>query len=438
MTGRPAPVSEHKEPMPRSSSVSKSEPSGVSMDVLSLLRLLGRHWRVTAPAALLTVLGLVAALQFSSPNYEATGSVLLLSPPEPPDVNDLPVGTPAPVVGPFARYGDLAVVSDVLARFMDSDSKRAEFESQGVTGYDVAANRLERGPVVDVTGQGPNPDVAIQSTKIVLKEVEAVLLELQQDEGADPAYFVTSTPLEPPSTATAMYGSTVRVAIGALAVGTVCMFGLAVLAEAFARRRTNRPTAVARPVLSDPASLGTEPAASNGSRKGGWSGILPALRSAPGKPSQQEPGQQEPGQQEPGQQEPSEQESAQRKPEAQEPSEQEPSEQEPSAQEPAQRKPEAQEPSEQESARRKPSQRWQAQAGSGPQNQAKYESARRKPMPPESAPQGAARRKPSKQELAWERSFQLEPLTQESAAQKPFSEFPADNGHRRPTTDRSP
>ncbi|MGH2393080.1 MAG: hypothetical protein ACRDGH_06230, partial [Candidatus Limnocylindria bacterium] len=220
------------------------------MDVLSLLRLLGRHWRVTAPAALLTVLGLVAALQFSSPTYDATGSILLLSPPEPPDVNDLPEGTPAPVVGPFARYGDLAVVSDVLARVMDSDSKRAEFESQGVTGYDVAANRLERGPVVEVTGQGPNPDVAIRTTEIVLTEVEAVLLELQQDKGADPEYFVTSTPLEPPSTATAMYGSTMRAAIGALAVGAVCIFGLAVLAEAFARRRANWPTAVAGHVLS--------------------------------------------------------------------------------------------------------------------------------------------------------------------------------------------
>ncbi len=258
------------------------------MDVLSVLRLLFRHWRVTAPAALLTLLGLVAAFQFSSPTYEATGSILLLSPPEPPDVNDLPESVPPPVVGPFARYGDLAVVSDILARVMDSDSKRAEFESQGVTGYDVAANRLERGPVVEVTGQGPNPEAAIRSTEIVLTEVDAVLLELQQDEGADPEYLVTSTPLEPPSTATAMYGSTMRAAIAALAVGTLGTLGIAVLAEAIARRRTAQPTAEAGPVVSDAASLGTEGGASNGSRRASWSGILPALRLARGEPSKRE------------------------------------------------------------------------------------------------------------------------------------------------------
>jgi uncharacterized protein involved in exopolysaccharide biosynthesis len=49
-------------------------PSGVSMDVLSILRLLIRHWRVTAPAALLTVFLVGAALRSSSPTYEATGS----------------------------------------------------------------------------------------------------------------------------------------------------------------------------------------------------------------------------------------------------------------------------------------------------------------------------------------------------------------------------
>jgi hypothetical protein len=353
MTARPAAVSEQKEPMPRSSSVSTSEPSGVSMDVLSLLRLLCRHWRVTAPAALLTVLALVAAFQFSSPTYEATGSILLSSPPEPPDVNDLPEGAPAPVVGPLARYGDLAVVSDILARVMDSDSKRAEFESQGVTGYDVAANRLERGPVVEVTGQGPNPDVAIRTAEIVLQEVEAVLSELQQDEGADPEYFVTSTPLEPPSTATAMYGSTVRVAIGALAVGTVCMFGLAVLAEAFTRRRTARPGAAAGTGMPDAAGRRTEEGASNGTRKTDWSAILPALRSARERQSKQGRARQKGAQEEPSQQDPSIQESVGRE---------------------------------------------------------------------------SVRTEPSKQVPAWQRTFQ-----QESS-----SESPADNGHKPPTTDRSP
>jgi hypothetical protein len=313
------------------------------MDVLSILRLLIRHWRVTAPAALLTVILVGAALRSSSPTYEATGSIVLLPPPEAPDIGATDGLAPAPDVGqnPFARYGDLSVVADILARVMDSDSRRVEFESQGVTAYEVVVNRLQRGPVVDVTGQGPSPEEAIRSTEIVLTEVSVVLSELQQAENADPDYFIRSAPVEPPSTATAMYGSTVRTAIGALTLGALCTLGLAVLAEAIARRRVARPTAEVGPDRSDVASLRTHGDEPNGSRKVGWPGILPALRVARREPSQADPSQ---------------------------------------------------------------------------------------PELKKAAWQESSKAEPPKRESAWQQTFQQEPST----------EFPADNGHRRPTTDRSP
>jgi hypothetical protein len=309
--------------------------SGVSMDVVSVLRLLTRHWRVTVPAALLTVLLIGAAFRSSSPTYEATGSIVLLPPPEAPDVQPSSQPAPPPTVGqnPFARYGDLSVVADILARVLDSDSRQAEFESQGVTGYDVVVNRFQRGPVIDVTGLGPNPEAAIRSTGIVLKEVNAALSDLQEAEGADPNYFIHSASVELPSTATAMYGSTVRTAIAALAVGALGTLGLAVLAEVITRRREARPTAAA-----DPAMPG---AASNGSRKTG-AGILPALRLMRGEPARQEPAEQEASTQERSTQEPAEDE----------PAEQEGSTQERS-QEPARRKTTQQERPRQESAWKK-------------------------------------------------------------------------------------
>jgi hypothetical protein len=263
------------------------------MDVLSVLRLVGRHWRVTVPAALMTLLGLVAALQLSSPTYQATGSIVLLSPPEAPDVNAVPDPAPTPEVGqnPFARYGDLAVMADILARVMDSDSMRAEIEAQGITDYEVLANRLSRGPVIEVMGEEPTVEAAIRSTETVLTKVDAVLVELQQAEGADPQYFINSTPLEPPSTATAMYGSTLRAAIAALVVGLLCTLGLAVVAEAFAQRRTAPPITAARPLTSEAASLHAEGGASTGSSNGGRiagrSGILPDLELARREPPQQ-------------------------------------------------------------------------------------------------------------------------------------------------------
>jgi hypothetical protein len=237
------------------------------MDVLSLLRLVARHWRVTAPALVLTLVGLVAALQLSSPTYQAAGSIALLSPPEPPEVDAAPGAAGAAEVGqnPFARYGDLAVMADILARVMDGDVMRAEIEAKGITGYEVLANTESRGPMIEVVGEEPTPEAAIRSAELVLGEVDAVLIELQEAEGADPEYFIRTAPLEPPSTATAMYGSTIRAAIAALVVGLLCTLALAVLAEAVVRSRAARPTTPAEPPAPEASSSNGDRAAANGS-----------------------------------------------------------------------------------------------------------------------------------------------------------------------------
>src|SRR5262245_10242430 len=63
-------------------------PSGVSMDLMSLVRLMARHWRVTIPAAVLTVMLVVAAFMLKSPSYTAGASVVLFSPPLPQSSED--------------------------------------------------------------------------------------------------------------------------------------------------------------------------------------------------------------------------------------------------------------------------------------------------------------------------------------------------------------
>jgi hypothetical protein len=295
MNARPAPGPGQNDPTPFPGAPPPSESRGVSMDVLSLLRLFVRHWRLTAPAAALTALGLIAAVMLSSPSYEATGSVILLSPPEAPQedptVATAPGSTPEIGQNPFVRYGDLSVVADILARVLDSDSKRVEFEADGVTGYQVAANRLQRGPVIEVIGQGPDADAATRSAELVVTEVDNVLSDLQAAEGADPDYFIKSAPIEDSSTATAMYGSTMRAAIGALALGVLATVGLAVVAEAVTRRRPELLPAAASGDAPDAAGRPTEAGAPNGGRKGD----RPALRTAVPSPRRESQGQHERG-----------------------------------------------------------------------------------------------------------------------------------------------
>jgi hypothetical protein len=180
------------------------------------------------------------------------------------------------------------VVADILARVMDSDSKRAEFESQGVTGYDVAANRLQRGPVVEVIGKGPSADAAVASAEAVLADADGTLAEVQEAEHADPDYFITSAPLEPASTATAMFGSTLRTAIAVMALGGLGTLGLAVVAEAISRRRAVPPTPEANALAADGVDPDTERDASNGSNAPDWSVIASTLRLAQSQPAEHE------------------------------------------------------------------------------------------------------------------------------------------------------
>jgi hypothetical protein len=228
------------------------------MDLMSLVRLMVRHWRVTGPAAVVTFLLVVAALVLSSPTYAASASVALFSPPDAPEASETPDAVPNAGENPFTRYGDLSVVADIVARKMDSDAERAALEAEGVSGYEVVANRLQRGPLVEVTGMGPNPAAAIDSAERVVAELEVVLAEMQESAGADPDYFIASDVIEPPEAAVAQVGSTLRTAIAALAVGGLATLGLAVVAEAFTRRRDAARSASARPdSTADVAALPT-------------------------------------------------------------------------------------------------------------------------------------------------------------------------------------
>jgi capsular polysaccharide biosynthesis protein len=264
MTGSPLTSLSEKDQRAHPSPESNNNRPGVSMDVLSLMRLLSRHWRVTAPAVLLTVLALVAAFRVSSPTYKATGSIVLINPREAPEVDQVPQQSSAGQ-NPFTRYGDVAIVTDILARIMNSDSKRSELLSQGVTEYDVVANAFQHDPVFEVTGHGSTSDAAIRSTGVVLEEADSVLEELQHAQGADPDYFINSAPLAPPSTAAVVYSSTMRAAIATLVVGGLCTLALAVLAEVIAKRRALRKVSALGPIGADGAHEVVEAVGSNGS-----------------------------------------------------------------------------------------------------------------------------------------------------------------------------
>jgi hypothetical protein len=275
---------------PGSDTASKS--SLVPMDIMSLLRLVFRHWRYTIPAALLTIGMVVAAVKVSPPTYQAAGSLVLLNPPAPPDDNTgaVPVQN---YENPYVRFNDLRVVVDVVARLVGGDTKREELAELGVTGYQAAGNAFSDGPVIEVTGAGPTAEDAIRSAEIVLTEIDEVLAENQQAQGTDPEYFITTLPLQRPTAAHAQYGSTMRAAIGAVALGGLYTLAIVAFAEALSRRRAARRTAPVDPGTAEPAHSVAEPVATNGKRSRGDvgepAGQRSVLRLSPRRPSLVQP-----------------------------------------------------------------------------------------------------------------------------------------------------
>jgi hypothetical protein len=213
----------------------------MSMDILSLLGMVVRHWRVTVPVVLLTIAGAVGAVVvLSPPVYQTSGSLVLLNPPAPPVVTD-PADTATVNTNPYVRFNDLSVVADVIGRTMSGAAMANTLDERGVDDYEVTGSTdFSRGPIIEAIARESTPEESIQSSQLVLEETEAVLAERQLSQGADPAYLITADQIEVPSEATALYGSTIRSMIAVLVLGGICVLGLAILAEAISTRRAAR------------------------------------------------------------------------------------------------------------------------------------------------------------------------------------------------------
>jgi len=216
------------------------ETSGLSMDIVSVLRMVVRHWRVTVPAVLLTIAGVVGAVVLSPPVYQTSGSLVLLNPPAPPVATD-PADTAAVNANPYLRFNDLSIVADVIGRTMSGAAMANTLEERGIDDYEVTGSTdFSRGPIIEAIAREPTPEESIQSSQVVLEEIETVLAERQLSQGADPAYLITADQIEVPSEATALYGSTIRSVIAVLVLGGICVLGLAILVEAISARRAAR------------------------------------------------------------------------------------------------------------------------------------------------------------------------------------------------------
>lgn len=216
------------------------------MDLLSIARKIWRFKLVTLPVVLLTLCGAAYVVAIKDPVYEAKSSYILILPPAPPTEQDL---ARDPALGrinsdnPYARFSDQSVLVDVLATSLGSESAKAALVKAGADPrYKVAPTSAfgYTSPILQITAQGPNPEVAVASARLVGDAVTRELAEMQQAEDVDPKYMIKAHQVDVPDGAQLRASGQLRMLVGVLAFGAILLFVVVSVADALTTLRMER------------------------------------------------------------------------------------------------------------------------------------------------------------------------------------------------------
>jgi hypothetical protein len=228
------------------------------MDLLSIVRKVWRYKLVTLPVVLLVLCGAVYVVAVKEPAYEVSSSFILINPPAPPTPEDI---ARDPSLGhinsenPYTRFSDQSVMREVLASTMSSESTHRELLKAGADPRYKVAPATAFGfssPIVQVTAQGPTPEVAVGSAKLVGKLLTRELDGMQQAQGVDPHYRIKAQQVEAPDRVQLKASGQLRMLVGVLILGAVLLFLIVSVADALTKLRAER---VERPAPARAAAV---------------------------------------------------------------------------------------------------------------------------------------------------------------------------------------
>jgi hypothetical protein len=229
------------------------------VDLLSIIRKLWRYKFLTLPVIVLTLFGAAYVVAVQKPVYEAHTSFALLSPPPPPNAEQIAAD---PSLGriktdnPYTRFGEQTVIIGVLASNMSGDRARRALVRAGADPRYVVAPSTEFGfssPVVQITTMSWTPQEAIKSATLVDKAVTAELDRMQAAHGTDKRYRIKALRVESADGARLQASGKLRMLVGVFVMGGVLLFIVISVADAFATLRQEQRRGPA-PLPADPFS----------------------------------------------------------------------------------------------------------------------------------------------------------------------------------------
>ncbi|GAB3254505.1 hypothetical protein [Nocardioides dilutus] len=203
------------------------------------LRVFGRRWLFLGFGLVFSIGVGVQTLKHVSSDYQASGQLVVLLPPDAP-------GTKTPINPYLNLQSGLSLMASVVATEVMSLTTERELGSKGFRAeYDVGLVPGV-GPLLQITTKSKDPAMALATRDAVMDEVNDVMAELQQGRGIPSHQIISTEASDVSPTAQVLPGSRLRALVGAFGSSLV-LFLVATFAldRALARRR---PTAVRDPL----------------------------------------------------------------------------------------------------------------------------------------------------------------------------------------------
>jgi capsular polysaccharide biosynthesis protein len=241
------------------------------MDLLSIIGIVWRHKLAAIPVVLFTILGAFYVIAVKAPVYQASSSLLLLSPPGPPSAEQIAANHKLAKINsnnPYVSFDDLPVVADTIIDSVTSSAVEQTLADRGVNPeYQVVLSTdFGSPPIIQITGIGSTAASAIRAASLITSTAVNELYQMQSAQGVNKIYMITATQVVTPTQAQTAASGKLRTLIAVLGIGALLLFVVISVAEAREQRRTasRRPVGVPAPApapASDSDSPRTPPSA---------------------------------------------------------------------------------------------------------------------------------------------------------------------------------
>ncbi|MGB8650520.1 MAG: hypothetical protein WCD35_07640 [Mycobacteriales bacterium] len=197
------------------------------MDIFSTARVFRRRWYVIAPVMLLALVAELFVPRTIPVSYRSSASVLLVA--------------PAGGSNPYLNFNQsLITVAGIVARSVSLPDSSRRLSQEGAKGsFAVSPPQVEwnPGPLIGISAEDNDPQVARGTADLVLSEVRRTLLAQQREAGAPASSLIQAVVVSQSAEPVAVYGNRRQAAIAILALAFALATGGAFLTEAIAVRR---------------------------------------------------------------------------------------------------------------------------------------------------------------------------------------------------------